>query len=181
MSKTVVLVGTRKGTFVLESDEARKDWNLRGPYCENWPVFHAIYDDSSGTIYAAAASEWHGSSIWRSADLGETWEQSSEGLGYEADGEKKMSKVSNLAVKNGRLLAGVENPGIFESSDGGKTWSLLTTLAGQHAGEGWDDPGNQPPGHLGISAIHFDTESDDRFWAIVQGVGLFETTNNAKT
>lgn len=181
MSKTVVLVGTRKGTFLLESDEARRDWSMRGPYCESWPVYHAIYDDSSGTIYAAAASEWHGATVWRSADLGETWEQSSEGLAYGEDGAKKMSKVSNLAVKNGRLLAGVENPGIFESTDGGKTWSLLTTLAGQHASETWDDPANQPPGHLGISAIHFDTERDDRFWAIVQGIGLFETADNATT
>ena len=181
MSKTVVLVGTRKGTFVLEGDEARKDWSLRGPYCENWPVYHAIYDDSSGTIYAAAASEWHGSSIWRSADLGETWEQSSEGLAYEAEGEKKMSKVSNLAARNGRLLAGVEMPGIFESTDGGVTWSKLSTLEGQPGSEAWDDPANQPPGHLGISALMFDPEDDDRFWAIVQGMGLFETTDNAKT
>src|SRR4029079_3715117 len=139
MSKTVVLVGTRKGTFVLESDQGRKDWSLRGPYCENWPVYHAIYDDSSGTIFAAAASEWHGALVGRSADLGETWEKSSEGLGYEAEGEKKMTKVSNLAAKNGRLLAGVENPGIFESTDGGVTWSLLSTLAGQNASESWDD------------------------------------------
>ena len=181
MSKTMVLVGTRKGTFVLESDEARKDWSLRGPYCENWPVYHAIYDDSSGAIYAAAASEWHGSSIWRSADLGETWEQSSEGLAYEAEGEKKMSKVSNLAARNGRLLAGVEMPGIFESTDGGVTWSKLSALEGQPGSEAWDDPANQPPGHLGISALMFDPEDDDRFWAIVQGMGLFETTDNAKT
>ena len=37
-------------------------------------MYHAIYDDSSGTIYAAAASEWHGQAVWRSSDLGETWE-----------------------------------------------------------------------------------------------------------
>ena len=64
MSKTVVLVGTRKGVFLLESDEARRDWQLRGPYCESWPIYHAIYAPNSGTIYAAAASEWHGVSIW---------------------------------------------------------------------------------------------------------------------
>jgi photosystem II stability/assembly factor-like uncharacterized protein len=181
MARTVLLVGTRKGCFLLESDGSRTDWALRGPFCEGWPVYHAIHDASSGAIYAAAASEWHGSSVWRSPDLGETWEQSSEGLAYEADGEKKMSKVSNLAAKNGRLLAGVENPGIFESPDGGVTWSLLTTLAGQPGSEGWDDPANQPPGHLGISAMMFDPEDDARFWAIVQGVGLFETEDDAKS
>jgi photosystem II stability/assembly factor-like uncharacterized protein len=181
MARTVLLVGTRKGCFLLESDGDRRDWNLRGPYCEGWPVYHAIYDDSSGTIYAAAASEWHGSAVWRSPDLGDAWEHSSEGLAYEADGAKKMSKVSNLAAKNGRLLVGVENPGIFESRDGGVNWSLLTTLAGQPGSEGWDDPANQPPGHLGISAIMFDEEDDKRWWAIVQGVGLFETEDDAKT
>ena len=44
MARTVVLVGTRKGCFLLESDEARRDWQLRGPFCEGWPVYHAVYD-----------------------------------------------------------------------------------------------------------------------------------------
>ena len=97
MSKTVLLVGTRKGCFLLESDESRRDWELRGPFCEGWPVYHAIHDAGSGTIYAAAASEWHGSSVWRSPDLGETWQQSSEGLNY-GDTELKLSKVSGLTA-----------------------------------------------------------------------------------
>jgi len=181
MARTVVLVGTRKGCFLLESDEARRDWKLRGPYCEGWPVYHAIFDGSSGSIYAAAASEWHGSAVWRSSDLGETWDHSSEGLAYEADGEKKMSKVSNLAARNGRLLAGVEMPGIFESRDDGVNWTLLSTLAGEPGSTMWDDPANQPPGHLGVSALMFDPEDDDRFWAIVQGMGLFETTDDTKS
>src|SRR5438270_604288 len=129
----------------------------------------------------AAASEWHGSSVWRSPDLGETWTQSSEGLAYDADGPRKLSKVSTLAVDNGRVLVGVEAPGIFESRDNGATWSLLTNLEGQPGSEGWDDPANQPPGHLGISAIMFDRGNPSRFWAIVQGVGLFETADDAKT
>jgi hypothetical protein len=78
--KTMVLVGTRKGCFLLERDEAGGAWTTRGPFCENWPVYHAVWDGETGTIYAAAASEWHGPSIWRSSDLGETWQQSSEGL-----------------------------------------------------------------------------------------------------
>ena len=86
MSRTLVLIGTRKGCFVLESDADRRDWSVRGPFCESWPVYHAVYDQGSGTIYAAAASEWHGSAIWRSRDLGETWALSSEGLAYGEDG-----------------------------------------------------------------------------------------------
>ena len=92
MSKTVLMVGTRKGCFLLESDEGRGDWELRGPFCEGWPIYHAIRAES-GAIYAAAASEWHGSSVWRSPDLGETWEQSSEGLNY---GERRAQALEGL-------------------------------------------------------------------------------------
>ena len=175
MSRTLLLVGTRKGCFVLESDGERRDWKLRGPLCESWPVYHAIHDAGSGAIYAAAASEWHGSAVWRSGDLGETWALSSEGLAYDEDGERKVSKVASLAATDGQLLVGVEAPGIFESRDGGESFSLLTTLAGQPGSEDVGRPGNQPPGHLGISAITPDRDDPTHFWAIVQGVGLFET------
>ena len=180
MSKTVLIVGTGKGCFLLESDAARREWSLRGPYCENWPIFHAVHDPGSGAIYAAAASEWHGASVWRSPDLGETWEQSSEGLGYgEGEDALKLSKVSGLTVSNGRIFAGAENPGVFESRDGGETWSLLTTLEGQPGSEGWNDPANQPPGHLGVPAILPHPDDPSRYWAIVQGVGIFETRDDA--
>ena len=178
MSRTLLLVGTRKGCFVVESDADRRDWSVRGPYCEGWPVYHAIFDED-GTIYAAAASEWHGSAVWRSADLGDTWTHSSDGLAY--DDGRRLSKVSTLAARHGRVLVGVEAPGIFESRDGGETWSLLSTLSGQPGSEVWDDPGNQPPGHLGISAITCDGADPDTFWAIVQGIGLFETGDFGRT
>src|SRR5690348_16530988 len=181
MPRTMLLVGTRKGLFVLEDDGDRGSWSARGPLCESWPVYHAVHDAETETLYAAAASEWHGSAVWRSRDRGETWEMSSEGIGYGDDDPRKVSKVSSLAVQDGRVLVGVEAPGIFESRDGGETWSLLTTLAGQPGSEVWDDPSNQPPGHLGISALMFDRDHADRFWAIVQGIGLFETTDYAKT
>ena len=43
MPQTIVLVATRKGLFVLESAD-RKDWSMRGPCCESWPLYHAILD-----------------------------------------------------------------------------------------------------------------------------------------
>jgi photosystem II stability/assembly factor-like uncharacterized protein len=180
MPKTLLTIGTRKGTFLLSSDD-RRDWTLRGPYCEGWPVYHAIYDRTTGSIYAAAASEWHGSSIWRSGDLGETWEQSSEGLTYGDEDGRKISKVSTLARAGDRLLVGVEAPGIFESRDNGETWSLLSTLSGQHGSEEWDDPANQPPGHLGISGFVAEADDSNRFFAIVQGVGAFETEDGGSS
>ena len=152
MSRTMLLVGTRKGCFILESDGDRRDWSVRGPYCEGWPIYHAIHDADTGTIYAAAASEWHGAGVWRSHDLGESWELSSEGLTHDGDGVK-LSKVSGLTAAHGRLLAGAEAVGVFESRDQGATWSLLSTLEGQPGSDTWNDPEAQPPGHLGVPAI----------------------------
>ena len=175
--KTLVLVGTRKGCFLLERDEGAGEWTTRGPFCESWPVYHAVWDAETGTIFAAAVSMWHGASVWRSADLGETWAQSSEGLAYE-DGELKLSKISGLTAAHGRVFAGAENPGVFESRDGGETWSLVTRLEGQPGSDKWNDPANQPPGNLGIPAILPHPSERERWWAIVQGVGIFETADD---
>ncbi|HEY3181312.1 MAG TPA: hypothetical protein VGJ77_00635 [Gaiellaceae bacterium] len=177
MPKTVLLVGTRKGCFVVESDGDRRDWKVRGPYCEGWPIYHAVHDADSGAIYAAAASEWHGAGVWRSNDLGESWELSSEGLAYD-DGGLKLSKISGLMAAHGRVLAGAESAGVFESRDGGATWSLLSTLDGQPGRDKWNDPANQPPGHLGLPAILPHPDEPSRFWAVVQGFGIFETTDD---
>lgn len=178
MAPTLLVIGTRKGCFLARSDADRRGWAISGPFCEGWPVYHAIVDEA-GTIFAAAASEWHGSAIWRSKDLGETWTHSSEGLQY-PEGGKKLSKVSTLSAIDGRLRVGVEMPGIFESRDDGDTWSLLTNLEGQPGSEAWDDPANQAPGHLGISGIET-TDDPDRFFAIVQGIGAYETTDGGTT
>ena len=180
MSKTLLVIGTRKGAFLLESDADRRDWTLRGPFCEGWPVYHAIVG-GDGTIYAAAGSEWHGAAVWRSADLGETWEWSGEGLSYGDDGGRKVTKPATLAAANGRLLVGVEAPGIFESTDGGSTFSLKTTFEGLPTRENWDDPSMQPPGNLGISAIMLDPADASHWWAIKQGVGFFETSDDGAT
>jgi photosystem II stability/assembly factor-like uncharacterized protein len=178
MPQTMLLVGTRKGCFVLESDADRRSWTTRGPYCEGWPIYHAVHDPLSGSIYAAAASEWHGAGVWRSADLGETWQLSSEGLSYGDDSELKLSKIAGLTPAHGRLLAGAEGCGVFESRDGGVNWSLLSTLDGQPGRDAWNDPSNQPPGHLGLPAILPHPDDASRFWAVIQGFGIFETTDD---
>jgi photosystem II stability/assembly factor-like uncharacterized protein len=178
--RIVVLVGTRKGVFLLESDAERRTFEMRGPFCEGWPVYHAIHDPATGAIYAAAASEWHGAAVWRSPDLGETWELSSEGLAHGADG-LRLSKISGLAAGHGRVLAGGEAAGLFESSDGGATWSLLTTLDDQPGREAWNVPANQPPGHLGMAGLLAHPDDPDRIFVVVQGFGIFETTDGGST
>ena len=179
MPSVVLRDGTRKGCFLIETDESRRSWSLRGPYCEGWPVYHAVFDPSSEAVYAAAASEWHGSGVWRSGDLGHTWELSSEGLTH-PDG-KRLSKISNLTVAHGRLLAGGEAVGLFESRDGGATWTRRSSLDGLPGSESWNDPAQQPPGHLGLSAILPHPDDPARYWAIVQGYGIFETTDDGSS
>jgi photosystem II stability/assembly factor-like uncharacterized protein len=178
MPRIIVLAGTRKGLFLLESDADRRDWTVRGPFCEGWPIYHAVHDADSGTIYAAAASDWHGAGVWRSHDLGESWELSSDGLSYgEGEGELKLSKISGLTVTHGRVLAGAESAGVFESRDGGASWALLSTLDGQPGRDDWNVASNQPPGHLGLPGLLAHPEDPDRFYAVVQGYGIFETTD----
>ena len=179
--RVVLLVGTRKGCFVFESDADRREWNMRGPFCEGWPVYNGVVDADSGSLYVAASSEWHGAAIWRSPDLGETWEMSSEGLGYGEDGDLKLSKVSGLAAGHGRVYAGAESAGLFESRDGARTWSLVTTLDGQPGRDSWNVADNQPPGHLGLPGILLHPTDPDRMFVIVQGFGAFETTDGGKT
>jgi photosystem II stability/assembly factor-like uncharacterized protein len=179
MASQMLLVGTRKGCFVLESDD-RSDWSVRGPYCDGWPIYHAVHDAESGSIFAAAASEWHGSGVWRSGDLGESWQLSSEGLSYDGT-DQKLSKVSGLTAAHGRLLAGVENAGVFQSRDGGATFSLLSTLEGQPGRPDWNDPDQQPPGHLGLPAVLAHPTEAEHFWAVVQGVGIFETADDGES
>ncbi len=64
--KILLLVGTKKGAFIFESDAARRTWQLRGPFCETWPINHVIADPATGTIYAGGGNEWFGPAVWKS-------------------------------------------------------------------------------------------------------------------
>ena len=75
MSKVRVLVGTRKGAFILTSDEARQDWEVEGPHFAGWEVFHVKGSPvGPDRIYAAKVLEWFGQVINRSDDGGKTWQ-----------------------------------------------------------------------------------------------------------
>jgi photosystem II stability/assembly factor-like uncharacterized protein len=174
MARVLLLVGTRKGLFLLTSDEGRRDWKLDGPFCEAWPIFHAIFGPAHGTIYAAAASDWHGVTVWRSGDLGASWAQSGEGLGY-GEGGPRLTKASSLSVVDGSLFAGVDPPGLFVSRDGGLTWKHFSSLTDQPARARWMQPDASPPGNLGIIGLLPDADDPARLIANVQGFGLFRS------
>ena len=68
MSSVRVLVGTRKGLFVLTSDETRRDWKVDGPHLTGWEVFHAMRDPRDGVLHAATNNWVYGATAHRSSD-----------------------------------------------------------------------------------------------------------------
>ena len=71
MTKRVrLLVGTKKGAFILDSDEERADWSIKGPLCEGWPVHDMIVEPDTGAILVAAGNAWYGPAMWRTEDGG---------------------------------------------------------------------------------------------------------------
>src|ERR1700755_2760226 len=76
MSKVRVLVGTKKGAFVLTSDGKRKNWEVSGPFFAGWEIYHVKGSQADpNRIFASQSSGWVGQGIQRSSDGGETWEK----------------------------------------------------------------------------------------------------------
>src|SRR5829696_5359033 len=76
MSKVRLLVGTRKGAFILTSDGKREQWQVEGPHFAGWEVYHLKGSPADpNRIYASQTSGWFGQIIQRSDDGGKTWHQ----------------------------------------------------------------------------------------------------------
>jgi photosystem II stability/assembly factor-like uncharacterized protein len=168
--RVALLVGTRKGLFVLDGDADRQAWDVRGPLCDGWPIHDAIVDPASGAVFAGGGSNWYGPAVWRSDDLGESWSHSSEGLSYGDDGEK-MTTVWNVTAGPDALYAGVEPAGLFRSRDGGSTWEHVEGLTNHPTRPEWQ-PGN---GGLILHSIVPHPTEKDRVWVGISAVGAFET------
>jgi photosystem II stability/assembly factor-like uncharacterized protein len=175
-NKVLILVGTKKGVFVLESDAARQSWELRGPYCETWPMNHVIADPATGTILAGGGSEWFGPAVWKSGDLGATWTHSSAGLAY-PEGETPIKAVWSLARSGSSLYAGVDPAGLFRSDDGGETWSHLPGLRSHPSRPHWN------PGGAGLILHSLLPHPDDgkRLWVGISAAGVFHTADGGET
>ena len=139
-TKVLVLVGTRKGAFILDSDADRRSWTVRGPFCETWPINHVVGDPATGAIYAGGGSEWFGPAVWQSADLGASWTHSSAGLGY-PEGDEPIKCVWSVAAADGRLYAGVQPAGLFQSDDDGQTWRHVEGLRDHPTRPEWQPGG----------------------------------------
>ena len=66
-----LLVGTKKGAFIVESDAGRRAWDIRGPLCDGWPIQDISADPATGVLYAGGGSEWYGPTVFRSDDHGQ--------------------------------------------------------------------------------------------------------------
>lgn len=175
-TRVFVLLGTRKGAFILESDANRSQWSLRGPFCDAWPMNHVIADPTTGAIHAGGGNAWFGPAVWTSQDLGETWTHSSAGLAY-AEGETPVAAVWSLAPNRGRLYAGVEPAGLFESRDGGTTWTHIQGLRAHPSRPNWQ-PG---AGGLILHSIVPHPGNDDDIWVGISSAGVFASTDGGRS
>ncbi len=174
--KISILVGTKKGAFIVQSDIERRSWSLRGPFCETWPLNHVVGDPVTGVIYGGGGNGWFGPAVWKSTDLGATWTHSSEGLAYEA-GEEPIKAVWSLAAVNGRIYAGVEPAGLFRSDDAGQSWQHIVGLRNHPSRPHWQ------PGGGGLVLHSLVTHPDDarQLWVGISAAGVFYTTDDGDT
>ena len=178
MGKRVqLLVGTKKGAFILDGDARRREWSVRGPLCEGWPIHDLIEDPASGAVFAAGGSPWYGPAVWRSDDRGVTWTHSSAGLTYGDEAEPIKTIWSLSTTPDGGLFAGVEPAGLFRSDDGGSTWRHIEGLTSHPTRPTWR-PG---AGGLILHTIVPHPTDAARTWVGISAVGVFETRDAGAT
>ena len=153
MATVRVLVGTRKGAFIITSDEARRAWQVEGPHFRGWEVMHVKGSPTDpDRIYASQWTDWHGQVVQRSDDGGQTWEAVGNAFAYDGaagthqwyDGTPhpwEFKRVWHLEPSPDDLdtvFAGVEDAALFTSTDGGATWTELPALRTHSSGERLD-------------------------------------------
>jgi len=213
MSNVRVLVGTRKGAFVLSADGKREKWNVSGPFFAGWEIYHMKGSPADPErIYASQSSGWFGQVIQRSSDGGKTWETPGGGVtaapGQMPKGESNKF-VYDTTSPNGAELhthqwydgtqhpwefkrvwhlepalndpdtvyAGVEDAGLFRSTNGGQSWSELAGLRGHGTGPKWQ-PG---AGGMCLHTIILDPRDPNRMYIAISAAGAFRTDDGGKT
>jgi photosystem II stability/assembly factor-like uncharacterized protein len=186
MSRVRVLVGTKKGAFVLTSDGARKNWEVGGPHFAGWEMYHLKGSPADpNRIYASQTSGWFGQVMQRSNDGGVTWEAVGNKFAYEGttgthqwyDGTphpwefKRVWHVEPSLTDPDTVYAGVEDAAMFKSTDGGQNWQELAGLRGHGTGSQWT-PG---AGGLGLHTILLDPANPQRMFIAISAAGAFRT------
>ncbi len=191
MSGVRVLVGTRKGAFILTSDGKRERWEISGPHFGGWEIYHIKGSPADpNRLYASQSSGWFGQLIQRSNDGGKTWEPVGNKFVYDGvpgthqrhDGTshpwefKRVWHLEPSLTDPDTVYAGVEDAALFRTTDGGQTWSELPGLRGHGSGSRWQ-PG---AGGLCLHTILLDPINPDRIYGAISAAGAFRTDDGGK-
>jgi hypothetical protein len=186
MSKVRVLVGTRKGAFILTSDGKREQWEVSGPHFAGWEIYHLKGSPvDPDRLYASQSTSWFGQLIQRSSDGGKTWEPVGNQFAYDGvpgthqwyDGTphpwefKRVWHLEPSLADPETVYAGVEDAALFRSTDSGKTWQELSGLRGHGSGPRWQ-PG---AGGMCLHTILQDPSDHQRFFIAISAAGVFRS------
>ena len=192
MSTVRLLVGTRKGAFVMTSDEKRQRWEVAGPHFAGWEVYHLNASPADpDRLYASQSSGWFGQILQRSDDGGQTW--AAVGNEFKYDGEAgthkwydgsqhpwEFARVWHLEPSLNdpdTVYAGVEDAALFRTVDGGQSWQELTGVRTQSSGPSWQ-PG---AGGLCLHTIILDPSNPQRIFIAISAAGAFRSDDAGKT
>jgi photosystem II stability/assembly factor-like uncharacterized protein len=191
MSTVRVLVGTRKGAFVLTSDAKRARWDVSGPHFGGWEIYHLTGSPADPQrLYASQSSGWFGQQVQRSNDGGTTWEPVGNQFVYDGvpgthqwyDGTphpwefKRVWHLEPSLTDPDTVYAGVEDAALFHSTDGGQTWQELPALRGAQ-GHLWQ-PG---AGGMCLHTIVLDPSNPERIFIAISAAGTFRTDTAGKS
>jgi len=191
MSRVRLLVGTRKGAFVLTSDGTRDDWHVSGPHFAGWEIYHAKGSPvDPNRIYVSQSTGWFGQLIQRSNDGGLTWEAVGKDFNYDGtpgthqwyDGTqhpwefKRVWHLEPSLTDPDTVYAGVEDAALFRTTDGGQTWEELPGLRNTK-GHLWA-PG---AGGMCLHTILLDPSNSDRMFVAISAAGAFRSDDQGKS
>ncbi|MCO6412835.1 MAG: exo-alpha-sialidase [Thiogranum sp.] len=181
-----VLVGTRKGAFILNSDGERRHWDVSGPHFGGWEIYHVKGSPANpDRLYASQTSSWFGQVLQRSDDGGKTWETAGNEFAYEGetgthqwyDGTPRpweFKRVWHLEPSPGdpdTVYAGVEDAALFRSDDAGQTWRELAGLRQHGTGPQWQ-PG---AGGMCLHTILLHPQDASRMYIAISAAGAFRS------